>query len=325
MTLHLATPNDAERPAKRSSLFRVAAAVRASGYDFVTITPSSHALVNARPCNSEARTLTDVLGWSRPFSRNIMPELLFGLMSEAGLLEQQGALWQSKVRFSTLNGDLYIHSAFPTKARDAVFFGPDTYKFVDAINAWLANGKPLIHRAADVCAGGGPGAITIAKAFPGAEVLMLDINPKSLEFAAVNAGVAGCDNAYAVESDLFSNSPGRFDLVVAHPPYLIDEGARAYRHGGGPLGAGTAMKVLQASIGRLAPNGTLLLFTGVAIVEGSDPFQSAASRALYSAGLDWTYREVDPDVFGEELAREPYQRVDRIALVILTATKKVSS
>ena len=78
------------------------------------------------------------LGWSRPFSKDVMPERLFSLMVEAGLLERQGALWRSKVRFSTLNGDLFMHSAFPTTARDAVFFGPDTYKFVDAVDAWLA-------------------------------------------------------------------------------------------------------------------------------------------------------------------------------------------
>ncbi len=253
-----------------------------------------------------------------------MAEHLFGLMFEAGLLESRGALWRSKVRFSTLDGDLFMHSAFPTTARDAVFFGPDTYKFVDAINAWLSGREPTISRAADVCAGAGPGAIAIAKTFPSAEVLMLDINPRALEFAAVNAAVAGRMNAHAVESNLFSHAPGCFDLVVAHPPYLIDEGARAYRHGGGPLGAGLAMEILKASIDRLAPGGTLLLFTGVAIVDGSDLFLNVASSVLEGAGLDWTYREVDPDVFGEELAREPYQETDRIALVVLTATKKMA-
>ncbi len=327
MTLHHEAPNDAATalPAEVTALIRVAEAVRDTGYRFTTITPASHALVNARPCNLEARTLADVLGWSRPFRIDVMPERLSGLMAEAGLLERQRALWRSKVRFSTLNGDLFVHSAFPTTARDAVFFGPDTCKFVDAINAWLAGGEQPIHRAADVCAGAGPGAITIAKAFPAAEILMLDINPKAVQFAAVNAAAAGRDNAWAVTSDLFSNAPGCFDLIVAHPPYLIDAGARAYRHGGGPLGAGLTLKILRELIDRLSPGGTLLLFTGVAMAEGGDPFFAAASEALDCAGLEWTYREVDPDVFGEELAREPYQTTDRIALVVLTATRKASS
>ena len=51
--------------------------------------------------------------------------------------------------FPALNGGPFMHSACPTTARDAVFFGPDTHKFADAINAWLANRKPSIRRAPD--------------------------------------------------------------------------------------------------------------------------------------------------------------------------------
>ena len=187
MTLHLAALKDAitEPPAERPAFVRVAAAVRTSGYHFVTITPSSHALVNARPCNSEARTLNDVPGWSRSFSKDIITERLFGLMLEAGLLERQGALWRSKVRFSALNGDLFMHSAFPT------------------------NRKAPIHRTADGCAGAGSGAITIAKAFPGAQGLMLDINPRAVEFAAANAAlVARKASAIEVASRRTQFAPG---------------------------------------------------------------------------------------------------------------------
>ncbi len=307
-----------------NALLGVVESVRATGYRFTTITPSSHAVVNARPWNREARNLEGALGWSRPFSREVMPAHLFELMSEAGLLQPEGALWRSTVRFSTLNGDLFMHSAFPTTAQNAVFFGPDTYKFVDAINSWLSGRAAQIRRAADVCAGAGPGGIAIAKAFPGAEVLMLDLNPKAVDFAAVNAAAAGLANARAAVSDLLATAAGCFDLIVAHPPYLIDASQRAYRHGGGSLGAGLAMSILEAAIARLSPGGTLLLFTGVAIVDGRDPFLASAREALDGAGLDWSYREADPDVFGEELAREPYQIADRIALVVLSATRRAS-
>jgi hypothetical protein len=306
------------------ALLSLVEAVRAKGYRFTTITPSSHALVNARPWNCEARSVEDALGWSRPFFMEVMPARLFDLMARAGVLERRGALWRSTVRFTTLNSDLYMHSAFPTTAQDAVFFGLDTYKFVDAINGWLAGRTARIRRAADICAGAGPGGIAIAKACPGAEVLMLDINPKAVDLATVNAAAAGLANAHATRSDLFSGASGAFDVIVAHPPYLIDANQRAYRHGGGLLGAGLALTILKAAIDRLSPGGTLLLFTGVAIVGGRAPFLAAASEALNVACLDWTYREVDPDVFGVELAREPYESADRIALVVLTATRKCS-
>jgi hypothetical protein len=35
----------------------------------------------------------------------------------------------------------------------------------------------------------------------------------------------------------------------------------------------------------------------------------------------WTYRELDPDVFGEELLTQGYQRVERIAVVALIVTR----
>ena len=51
-------------------------ALRAESYRFVTPTPRTHALVNARPENLEARSLRDIFGWSRPFAPTLLPEAL---------------------------------------------------------------------------------------------------------------------------------------------------------------------------------------------------------------------------------------------------------
>ena len=44
------------------ALLRLAAAVRDTGYRFVTVTPATHARVNARPGNEWAHGLRDVFG-----------------------------------------------------------------------------------------------------------------------------------------------------------------------------------------------------------------------------------------------------------------------
>ena len=49
-----------------------------------------------------------------------------------------------------------------------------------------------------------------------------------------------------------------------------------------------------------------MLYTGTAIVRGDDAFQREASERLEAAGLAWSYREIDPDVCGEELDRPAY-------------------
>jgi release factor glutamine methyltransferase len=84
-------PN-ASPSSETSALFRVAEAVQATGYKFVTITPASHAIVNARPFNKEARTLEDVIGWSRAFAPGVIPDRLFKLLLAAGLIERSGHL-----------------------------------------------------------------------------------------------------------------------------------------------------------------------------------------------------------------------------------------
>ena len=310
------------------ALLRLAAAVRAAGYRFTTVTPATHARVNARPGNAWARGLEDVFGWSRPFRPAVLPPALFDLMRGAGVAvphgEEGGGGWRSSVRLSTLGGELFLHSAFPTTAPDAVFFGPDTYRFAAAVEAHLERRSPPVRRAVDLCCGAGPGAILVAKARPAAEVLMGDINEAALRFARLNAALAGAGNATALRSDLLGGVPdGPFDLVIANPPYLVDPAERAYRHGGGPLGAGLSLAILDAALGRLAPGGTLLLYTGAAVVNGRDPFRAAAEERLAAdPGVGWTYREMDPDVFGEELDTAAYAEADRIAAVVLTVTRK---
>jgi len=114
---------------------------------------------------------------------------------------------------------------------------------------------------------------------------------------------------------------GDFDFILSNPPYLVDPGERAYRHGGGPLGAGLSLAILDTALQRLAPGGTLLLYTGVAMVDGRDPFLEAVRTRLDGQDVAWRYRELDPDVFGEELEAGVYAHTDRIAAVVLTVTR----
>lgn len=77
---------------------------------------------------------------------------------------------------------------------------------------------------------------------------------------------------------------------------------------------------MEEAIRRLTEGGTLLLYTGTAVVGGVDGFLRAVRPLLEQTGVAWQYEEVDPDVFGEELERPSYVDVDRIAAVTLTLT-----
>ena len=301
----------------RADLVRLAALVAATGYDFTTPTPATIARVNARPGAEWARDLRDVFGWSRPFRGGRVPAEIADAAEQAGVLMPAGEGLRSTVRLSSLDGSLFMHSAYPTSAADAVFFGPDTYRFARAIRHAM---PPIVRRAVDIGCGSGPGAIVVARARPEAEVLAVDINEAALALTRVNAVTAGV-TVDARHSDLLDAVDGDLDLVVANPPYLVDPGERAYRHGGGPLGAGLSLKILDAAIQRLSPGGTLLLYTGAAIIGGVDPFRVAAEEQLGGSGMRWTYDEIDPDVFGEELDGGAYATSDRIAAILLAAHK----
>lgn len=309
-----------------NALLQLARTVQTTNYQFTTATPATHERVNCRPGNERARNLQDIFGWSRPFHRDLLPSEMFDQMRAAGVAVAHGDGWRSLVRLSSLHEQLFLHSAYPTVDADAVFFGPDTYRFAATLHHYFRavdTGSRKVIRAVDIGCGAGPGAIVTALARPEAQVLAVDINDRALSFARVNATLAGTPNVQPQHSNLLTGVEGVFDLIVANPPYLVDPAERAYRHGGGPLGAGLSLAIVEAAPERLSPGGTLLLYTGAAIVEGGDPFRAAIEERLAAApGITWSYREVDPDVFGEELAGGAYATADRIAAVVLTATKR---
>lgn len=298
-----------------SALLSLGEALKQSNYRHVTVTPATHARVNARGNSAWATDLTGVFGWSRPFRHGAIPAPIFELMQQAGIAPACEGGWRSALRVSTLNDRLYFHSAWPTDASDAVFFGPDTYRYVAAVSQYLHMNRPVVRRAVDIGCGAGPGAIELALNLPGTEVLAVDINDAALRLTRLNAALNGA-RISAKWSNLLADVDGDFDLIMANPPYMLDGAARAYRHGGGPLGQGLSLDIIDTALRRLRPGGTLLLYTGSAIVDGDDGFRGAAAQLLQGK-YPWNYHEIDPDIFGEELESGPYSRADRIAAVFL--------
>lgn len=284
----------------------------ARDYDFVTITPESHRRVVARPGMQRATDPRGIFGWSLPFDEGVAGPELFALLRDGDLLRGCDQGWKATVRVSRVRGQLFLHSAFPTDSEDSVFLGPDTLRFLDFIERELP--RAPVARLVDIGAGAGVGAILAARMLKGAtRIELADINRRALSFARVNAAFAGIV-VEAVESDgVEALAPG-FDLAIANPPFIIDEDGPAYRAGGGMHGAELSLNWALAAVAKLAPGGRLLLYTGSAIVAGRDALRAALAERLPSdCSMDW--RELDPDIFGEELGSPVYAEVDRIAAI----------
>ncbi|HYQ55107.1 MAG TPA: class I SAM-dependent methyltransferase, partial [Pseudomonas sp.] len=281
-----------------AALLQLGRRLRADGYRFTCVTPATHARNNARGGAQRAGNLRDVFGWSRAFSPSLISADALEQLRTAQVVDDDGELLRSRVRWSSLDDLLLVHSAYPTEASDAVFFGPDSYRFAQVIHDHLQRSPVRVERAVDIGCGSGVGALLIARAVQHAHVCAVDINPLALRYTAINAELAGVTNVAIQPSDLLDALGGNFDLIVANPPYMLDLNQRTYRHGGGDLGAALSLRIVEQACERLNPGGSLLLYTGVAIVEGRDPLLEAIRLRLAGPEWAWVYREVDPDVFG---------------------------
>lgn len=318
------TPTEHCFDATDTALLHLGRALQERGYRFTTITPASHARILARPMQHPA-SVADVFGWNRAFRLRDIDAVIARHADAAGVFETQGAWTRSCVRFSTLADQLYVHSAYPTRRADAVFFGPDSYRFCRTIETAIAEmrrsrdlDRPF--SILDIGAGSGVGGLHAASgAAQMRPILTLtDINRLALRYCRINAALNGIENVRIVASDLFQDVRGCYDLIVANPPYLVDALARTYRHGGGSLGSALSLRIVKESVPHLAPGGRLVLYTGSAIVEGRDSFHEAVSSWVRACALPMNYEELDPDVFGEELDQPPYDCADRIAVVSVT-------
>lgn len=285
--------------------------LRAADYRFITPTPATHARVNARPENRIGKSLMDVFGWSRPFRKDAVPLEAVKLLEEADSVVEEGDFLKSKVRFGSLGDLLLVHSGFPTTEPESVFFGPDTYRFVRLLRdlgGWTG-------RVVDVGSGTGAGGLFLGRN-RNVEVMLTDINEKALSFSRLNAELNGQPGVQIARSDILDQVDVPVDLVISNPPYLSD--GPAYRDGGA-LGIEIARRITEQALAKLVPGGRLVLYTGAPIISGVDRFWESVAPIL--RGHSFTYEEIDPDLFGDELEKPCYGDVERIAAIALSAEK----
>ena len=202
-----------------------------------------------------------------------------------------------RVPVSQLIGQRAFYGRDFKVSRDVLDPRPETETLIG-----LALGEPFA-RVLDLGTGSGCILVSLLAERPGATGLGVDLSPAACALAAENAarhGIGG--RARFAVSNWFDGIDGRFDLVVANPPYialsemagLADEVRRhepelALTDGGDGLGAYRA--IAGGLAGHLAPGGRVLLEIG--------PTQGAAvSALLVAAGLGSI--RLHPDLDGRD-------------------------
>lgn len=153
----------------------------------------------------------------------------------------------------------------------------------------------------DMCTGSGCIACALAKRFPRARVLAVDISPDALQVAQENIRRLGVqERVQLLQSDLWADVFGSFDLIVSNPPYiptsvlpLLEEEVQhepKLALDGGEDGFSVIRPLCAAADGYLNPGGWL----AVEVCKGQ---AAPLARGLEEAG--WK-AEVKKDVFDVE-------------------------
>jgi release factor glutamine methyltransferase len=159
--------------------------------------------------------------------------------------------------------------------RRALIPRPETERLLELVTTRQVSPPGAI---LDLGTGSGAIALGLARHYPDASVLAVDLSEAALTLARENAGAVGlADRVTFLRSDWFAeiHPDARFDLIVANPPYLSAEEVAQTEpevQGHEPAVALAAAEdgladlraILSAAPRYLAPGGWLALETGIA-------------------------------------------------------------
>ncbi|WP_168218013.1 peptide chain release factor N(5)-glutamine methyltransferase [Occultella kanbiaonis] len=126
----------------------------------------------------------------------------------------------------------------------------------------------------DLCAGGGPIALSVADEVPGARVTAVELSPEGVALTRANADRLGLEVRVLAgdvrQASLLAELDGAVDVLVSNPPYIppdavpIDPEVRDHDpdlalYGGGADGLEVPRAVVWAAVRLLRPGGTFVM------------------------------------------------------------------
>lgn len=130
--------------------------------------------------------------------------------------------------------------------------------------------KGVSPKVLDLCTGSGCIAVVVANRVKNAQITASDISHPAIEVAKQNC--KGLENIQLIQSDLFQNITGTFDIIVTNPPYIkTDELALLSTEvkqepikalNGGADGLDIIRRILKDAFEFLNPDGILMMEAG---------------------------------------------------------------
>ncbi len=159
-------------------------------------------------------------------------------------------------------------SSNPPTSRDQVYIlGADSHML-----ARMAP-RPRVAASLDHCTGSGVHAVLSAG--HSGHAYGVDINPRALQFARLNAKLNRRPNSIFLRSDCYEKfrrtpdhekRPSQFDLITANPPFVPAPEPLTLCRGGGLSGEEVTEKIVRGLPEKLSPNGIFSMVTNIPIM-----------------------------------------------------------
>lgn len=157
----------------------------------------------------------------------------------------------------------------------------------------------------DMCTGSGCIALYLAAKFPRGFVTAADLSEDALRLAAENARLTKLqDRVRFLQSDLFENISGTFDLIVSNPPYIPSEELPSLSPevqcepklalDGGADGLDAVRRIVSVAADYLNPRGTLALEIGA---DEAPAVCALFDSARWEGGVKKDFAGIDRFVF----------------------------
>jgi SAM-dependent methyltransferase len=221
--------------------------------------------------NPESHALITLFSECEPVKRSHF-HALFGdsglkLLHESGLLEVDGDMLVPLARVHVFNDCLFVEPRGNRSILDA------SYKLAHAVMRNLPRIRRR-RRMLDVGTGTGFHSVLFARDFD--EVVALDIDEDALANTAQNVAINGTDNVMGLQSDMYANVTGQFDLIMANPPPLFlpdgyrDNSGQGQFYDGGDFGIELARRIMDGFEAHLAEDGMAAIGLISSVVDGRD-------------------------------------------------------
>jgi len=260
-----------------------------------------------------------------PAEREAWRELLGADLSDraatAGLLLPRGTRWASRVRIVPSHGRLFVTDAIEASRSDSIWLGKDSIILIEAMRRRLAGRR--LQSGLEI--GSGSGIVSIHLAHFCERVLGIDINPRALDCARLNARANSLERVEFRRSDLYRDVPETFDVIVSNPPHVFiapaERATRIYADGGEDYGTSLQMAILDGLHERLNPDGVALLLLVSPVVRGLDVLPERVRSRLAERPLDFEFEPLFNTLSVENLAYHRAQGVQYNWVYMVTVRK----